>query len=328
MPIKSGFFNANVTIENNVPIYDRSGTAEEFAHYFSRFVSNGVFMDTSSSFQVMADSGMSLIVKQGTAWINGYYAWAEIDESLTLSASSTLNPRIDRVVLRLDLTQSGRAISLEVLEGTPAANPVAPSLTRNANIYEIALADIEIAANASSVSQANITDRRLDTDLCGIVTGIIDQVDTSTLYAQIQADLGEFREDEEAAFTAWVATIQDILDGETAGHLLTLIGNLKTEIENTPWQTLTITSGAATLDTANGTRFKISPTDDVTVTITCNDGDAFTLWLTDDTDNITFTGAGAYTVETFGEQDHEGDERIISFIRTGNVIRAYFLGKD
>jgi len=79
-----------------------------------------------------------------------------------------------------------------------------------------------VAAGATSVGQSAIDDRRLDSAICGLAT-MIGEVDTSTLYAQIQADLAAFRADEQADFAAWFAGVQATLGSDTAGNLLNLI---------------------------------------------------------------------------------------------------------
>src|SRR5699024_6806124 len=60
-------------------------------------------------------------------------------------------------------------------------------LQRDADIYEIALADINIGNGIASISQADIIDLRLDNELCGIVHGVVEQVDTTTLFEQYQS---------------------------------------------------------------------------------------------------------------------------------------------
>jgi len=328
MAIQSGFFNATVTTDSQtgLPVYDRAGTAEQFAHYFSRFIGNGVFMKTSTDFQVLANSGMNLTVKAGDAWINGYYAWADTDETIAIASSPMSNPRIDRIVLRLDLTQSGRAITLAVKQGTEAATPVAPSLTRNAEVCEIALADVTVGVNVSAISQANIADLRLNSSLCGIVTSLVDQVDTTTLYNQIQADLDEFQTVNQADFEAWLESIQGILDEDTAGHLLTLINGLKTEVENHPWVELTPTNGAVSIDTADGSRFHTTLEANLTVNITAKDGDAFCLMVDVAESGHTLTLPN--NVELVGELENTaGLAHVINFIRYGQTIMAYVLGK-
>lgn len=59
---------------------------------------------------------------------------------------------------------------------------------------------------------------------------VINQVDTTTFYNQIQADLAEFKTVNEADFTTWVASIKDVLDAETAGNLLNLINEHKADV--------------------------------------------------------------------------------------------------
>jgi lysophospholipase L1-like esterase len=81
---------------------------------------------------------------------------------LTIEAASDTYGRKDAVVIRLSYTN--RSISITVKTGTPAASPVAPSMTRNATTYEMALAYVNVAAGASSVT---VTDKRSDSSVCG-----------------------------------------------------------------------------------------------------------------------------------------------------------------
>jgi len=48
-------------------------------------------------------------------------------EVLPVGAADAVNPRIDRVVVRLDLTNNERRAYLAVKQGVPAAEPVAPN---------------------------------------------------------------------------------------------------------------------------------------------------------------------------------------------------------
>jgi hypothetical protein len=115
-----------------------------------------------------------------------------------------------------------RNINLYVKMGVPATTPVAPELTRTSTIYEIGLANILIPTSSISVSQERITDTRLDTSRCGLVHALND-FDSSTLYNQISADMTSFKTTEQANFNTWFEGIQDVLDENTAGHLLNLI---------------------------------------------------------------------------------------------------------
>ena len=231
--MRSGFFNSEITgyDAENMPIFDRAEEASFFAKYFSQFISNGVFPNPSTNMQVLADTGMQVKVSIGTCFINGYMGWVENAETFTIEESDT-QARIDRLVARLDF--DNREIQCYVKKGTAAGNPVAPVLQRDYDMYEIGLADIRVNANAIEIKQENITDLRLNTDLCGIVAVPLQHVDTTTLFNQYQdwlanvteqgeEDLQLTQEQLEQQFNTWFETVQDTLSGDTAGNLLNLI---------------------------------------------------------------------------------------------------------
>ena len=240
--MRSGFFNSEITgyDAENMPIFDRAEDASFFAKFFNQFISNGVFPNPSTNMQVLADTGMQIKVSIGTCFINGYMGWVENAEIKTIEESDT-QARIDRVVARLDFDE--RKIDWYIKKGTASGNPVAPELQRDYDIYEIGLADIRVNANIIEIKQENITDLRLNTELCGIVANQLQHVDTTTLFNQYQdwlanateqgeEDLQISLEQLEAQFNTWFATVQDTLDGDTAGNLLNLI-NTKADKKKT-----------------------------------------------------------------------------------------------
>ena len=115
---------------------------------------------------------MALSINVGRAWIEG--KWYKNDTAFTDFSVPTAptgdRGRVDRVVLRLDNNISGREIELAYLTGTPAISPTAPALTRSDGIYEIALADIAVNPNVTTITQSDIYDRRADSEVCGWVT--------------------------------------------------------------------------------------------------------------------------------------------------------------
>ncbi len=125
-----------------------------------------------------------------------------------------------------------------MLKGTYSANPQAAALTRNADAYEIAVADVLVAKGVISITQAAITDTRLNNDLCGIVTGLIQQADTTEIFSQFTTFVSEFKQGNVAEFSAWTEKqkqefiiwengIRNILNENTAGNLLAMIGELR-----------------------------------------------------------------------------------------------------
>lgn len=163
---KSGFFNSS----NGDRVYD----ATDFASYFGKLASNGIFYASATNLQVTAGSGMTCVVLAGSGWINGYSYENTDDLILNLATANGVNPRIDRVVIRWDLVN--REIRLAVLTGTPTVSPIAPVLTRNNDIYELGIADIAIAAGVISITTSNITDTRMNTSLCGLVNSLVTAV--------------------------------------------------------------------------------------------------------------------------------------------------------
>lgn len=152
-----------------VPIGDRGASSLEWARYVSRIFSNGFFLDSATSLKVETSGGMNLKINEGCAMINGRQAIINGSETVTLPLAASL-PRIDFVVLRLNLTQPVRAVVPAVVSGTPAATPSEPSLTRNDSIWEIALAKITVPASVAQILAANIQDVRYYLPYCGKVT--------------------------------------------------------------------------------------------------------------------------------------------------------------
>ena len=185
--LKSGFFNS---VDG-----DRKYNADDLSDFFIKLISNGVFPNPSTCFKVIAKSGLTVTVQAGFAFINAKYVQNTSSYDITLDAADTSNPRIDRVVLRYNATD--REITLNVVKGTPAAEPQAPALTRTTTVYELALANITVAANATAIVTADISDRRGYSSECGYVTGLIQQIDTDELFNQF-----------EAAFNSWFNALQ------------------------------------------------------------------------------------------------------------------------
>lgn len=233
MTIQSGFFNS----VNG----DRKYDASFFASYFASFIGNGVFPNPSTNLQVLEGDNMTTVIKVGRCWINGYILFNKSDYVLQHDNADGVLKRIDRIVARWDA--SLRDIILIVKKGSFASNPVPPALQRDADAYELALADVLINAGATQITQANITDQRLNGELCGIVSQTVKSVDTTTLFNQYQSwyeqMTGEKLDEYDAWFALrqqefmdWFATIEDILDENVAGNLMLLIQENQTDIRS------------------------------------------------------------------------------------------------
>ena len=182
---KSSFFNS---VKG-----DRKYSAEDWADYFGAIIGNGVFPQPSDGLLVEKYSGMRVRVLPGKAWVNGYFYTATTMAPLTLSAADGSQDRIDRVVLRWD--RVNREIKLAVKAGTPASTPMGADLQRDADIYELCLAEVYVTAGVTKIDQASITDKRLDSDLCGLVACLVEQLDTTAFNAQLEAWMAQYKEE-------------------------------------------------------------------------------------------------------------------------------------
>ena len=52
-------------------------------------------------------------------------------------------------------------------------NPVAPEITRTAAIHDLKLAEIRVEVGAIKITQDNITDTRMNADVCGWVMATV-----------------------------------------------------------------------------------------------------------------------------------------------------------
>lgn len=163
----SGFFNAKLVDG----VYDRRYNASDYRGNLGAIISNGVRRSGDNDLRVNAVGGsMDYTVARGRAWINGAWYFLDATETKTVPTANVSLPRIDRVILEFNSNDDVRDIHLSYLQGEPSGSPVAPALTKTDAIYQICLAEIYVGANASTISQSNITDTRADKDICGWVT--------------------------------------------------------------------------------------------------------------------------------------------------------------
>lgn len=184
---------------------EREYTADEFAEYFRQFIRNGIFSGGENLKVETDEQDMKIYIKPGYAWIEGYLY--KIDtEPLVMEhkiADPSLN-RIDRVVIRLDKTLENRYVKAFVLEGIPAENPQPLELTRGNNIYEISLAQVEIIAGKSFIESYQITDERLNNDVCGITTHLFEQVDTTDVFNEWMDYLNHRQKEADLSWDEWL----------------------------------------------------------------------------------------------------------------------------
>lgn len=197
--VNSGFYDA--------VDYDRTYSADDMTRPYRRVVSDGVFAtqygDPSTDLQVKSAGGMKITVSKGEGICGQKWFENPAALAITVPANTTLYRRIDSVIMQVDKTEAVRAGRIVYRTGTAAQSPTAPALSTNPLVVEYRLANISVAANATVIRASNITDMRGSAD-CPWVTGVITQVDTSTLFAQYQAAYSDFFAETTAEFGVYM----------------------------------------------------------------------------------------------------------------------------
>jgi hypothetical protein len=265
--------------------HDRRYKSSDFRAYYALFLGNGVFYNNANTLKVIEGDGMTVMLSVGNAFIEGAGYRNTSVKAIKLDTADGALARIDRIVIRNDY--KARHTYSAVLKGSYSAQPQAPALTRNADAYEIAVADILVKKGAVSITQADITDTRLNKEICGIVTGLVEQADTTAIFNQFEAYFEEFKAQyiadvvdwtsneessmtewentQKAAFLAWVEEIRQILNESVAGNLQNEIeaealaafkrhyGLVNQDTEFMPDGSIVVTNEEGTLTVTQGT---------------------------------------------------------------------------
>ena len=194
---------------------DRPYNADSFSEWLQKFFTTGVFQN---DLQVVEYSGMTVTVGTGYANIKGKVRFFDQSANVTLSPASGSYPRIDTIVVERNDTD--RAITLKAVTGAYSGDsPAATAPVRSGAVYQIVLAEIRVEAGATAITQADITDKRADSSVCGWVTSTVDELDISQWLAQAEAEFAEWLSDSQSEFTTWFNAMKDQLSTDAAGHL-------------------------------------------------------------------------------------------------------------
>lgn len=158
---------------------DGNGKTDEQGHYrLPSIITAGTALLPGLAVTQNSPLGLSVLVAAGDYRIdtgNGYayHGWNNTSTAVALSTADGSNPRIDSIVIYVDKTAATSAsppnnpgiAKLIKVNGTPNVVPTAPngatiqSAVGAGNPY-IVLADVRVNALATTVTDANITDRR------------------------------------------------------------------------------------------------------------------------------------------------------------------------
>ena len=197
---------------------DRVYDASSFEYWLKKFFTSGVFADEC---QVTADgTGMTCSMAEGYANVDGKVKFWDEAQDLALENASSSYDRIDAVVIERNDTD--RDITVKIVQGTYAASPTAPDVERDDGVYQLVIAQIYVAAGATAITQADITDTRTDTDLCGYVAATVENVDFSQFTAQYESFIANYSEKVATDYE----TYKDLISGDYDSFYSSLVAAL------------------------------------------------------------------------------------------------------
>lgn len=134
-----------------------ASTELEWSRMARRWQIDGVISDdpASTALKVTGNSTSNVTLAAGEALVNGFYYKNSADLAIAVPANGGGSTRVDRVVLRVSQTANS-VTAVYVTGGTSA-----PALAIDeADVYEMSLAQVSVAAGSSIATAANVVDQR------------------------------------------------------------------------------------------------------------------------------------------------------------------------
>ena len=161
MSVTYGFYNS----KNK----DRRYDAIQMSSIFDGIIRDGILQHVGTAMMVKESTGMMVNVGIGRAWFNHTWTLNDALLPLTVPQSEVILNRIDAVILEVDSRESVRANTIKIVKGTPATNPVKPSMIKTNDRWQYPLAYIRVNSGVTSIRQENITNA-VGTSECPFVT--------------------------------------------------------------------------------------------------------------------------------------------------------------
>lgn len=197
----SGFFNSI----NGDRLYD----ADQMSRIFEGLITDGVYESIGDKLVVQPNNAMTIQIGTGRGWFNKRWIENTTPYTITLEASDVVLNRYAAICVRVDTSDAGRTAQPYVKYSEYASAPAKPSMTRSETINEYCLAYVLIKAGVSEITASDIEDTRGDNTVCGWVTGLIEQLSTTTLFTQW-----------ESLFNNWFNNLQDLINENTETMLV------------------------------------------------------------------------------------------------------------
>lgn len=257
MSVTSGFFNSLN--------HDRKYDATQMSSLFDGIINDGVFMSIGTHLNVTPAGGLVINVGVGKAWFNHTWTLNDAELPLSLDAAELVLDRIDAVVLEVNASESVRDNSIKIVKGEPSSEPARPIMEESETVHQYALAYIYVKANATTITESEITNM-IGTGDTPFITGILETINIDSLIAQWKSQWNDqisknqkeydawllaqqtsfltwrdgetdafsrWKTTEQAEFEEWFANLQNQLDENQATNLQNQIDKIRDELEVT-----------------------------------------------------------------------------------------------
>lgn len=254
--------------------HDRVYNADQMSGIFEGLITDGVYESVGNKLAVQPNSGMVIQIATGRGWFNKRWVDNSSPYLITLENSDVLLNRYAAICVRGDNTDGVRATQPYVKYSDYGSSPTKPTMVRTDTVKEYCLAYVYIRAGASTITAADIEDTRQDSNLCGWVTGLVDQITPDTLYTQFTAQFNE-----------WFNGLVDIIDEDVETTLVNALPtNLTITLPVSEWsdntQSVTVTNmnttksvivqaNSETVEAYSGAGIKCTAQSTNTLTFTC-----------------------------------------------------------
>jgi len=252
--------------------HDRKYDAVQHGQVFDGIITDGIYATYLKAMVVKASENASeVIVQPGRAWFNHTWSYNDSDYPVAAPEPEVVLDRIDTLVLDVNSEDAVRNNQFLWVQGTPTSQtPEPPTLIHTATHNQYPLCDVYRQAGTTMIYAADITNR-VGTSDCPFVTGVLEGIDIDDLLAQWDDEFHTWENATKASFEgwmlnqqqvytawfnalktqmagdvadveAWVQTIKDIIDEETATHLQLEIDEINSMLPSGSHITVTTTN--------------------------------------------------------------------------------------
>lgn len=180
----------------------------------------GVFAAGDNLAVIAPGTGMSVTLRPGLAWLKRDTYWGTVllqQEPVTfaLDAADGVLQRIDTVVLQLDKdTNTAQPV---LRKGAFSNAPTFPAPVRDAHKDEIIVASILVGPGVVKITQAAVTDLRMDERYCGLMRDGVTGLPTAQLQAQVQQLIDALRTELQAVKDTTGLMLKSVYDVDNDG---------------------------------------------------------------------------------------------------------------